>query len=293
MKRIAYLTSRWWRRGELAPGTLPSIETPDHALIVEAGRKHGLSFEIKQWDDPTLPEQGFDGALIRSCWDYFDRSEEFIQTLRAHENAGLRVLNAVDVVAWNARKTYLKQFGDLAIPTLWLDAVDARSVAQAFETFDAAEIVLKPQIGAGSLQTLRLQRNAWSEADLREGPTSAAMAQPYLRAIETEGERSLFWFGGQFSHAIRKVPDPGEWLANQPGTTRFFSEAPPQEARDVAEAVRAQAPRDLVYVRIDLVHAGSGWRVIEVEAIEPYLFLAFAPEGADNLASALTRVLSL
>src|SRR5688572_27446311 len=119
--RIAYLTSRWWRRGELAPGELPSLEAPDHQLIVEAGRAHGLSFEIKQWDDPTLAQQGFDAALIRSCWDYFDRSEEFITTLRALEAAGLRIFNNADTVAWNARKTYLKQFGDLAIPTLWLD----------------------------------------------------------------------------------------------------------------------------------------------------------------------------
>jgi len=195
-------------------------------------------------------------------------------------------------VRWNARKTYLKKLGPSAIETVWAERADASTVAQAFETLDAAEIVVKPQVGAGSVRTVRLKRNAWIEADLAGGPAGAAMIQPYLQAIETEGERSLFWFGGQFSHAIRKVPASGDWLANVPGQTRFVAETPPPAAMDAAEAARERAPQDLLYVRIDLVLGDDGtWRVIEIEAIEPYLFLDFAPEGADLFAGAIARVL--
>ena len=154
--------------------------------------------------------------------------------------------------------------------------------------------MVKPQIGAGSIETVRLRRNAWNEADLRAGPRGAAMIQPYLNAIETEGERSLFWFGGVFSHAIRKVPNAGEWRANIPGQTRFVAEAPPHQALEVAEAARAFAPPDLLYVRIDLVLGDEGrWRVIEIEAIEPYLFLDFAPQGADFFVDAIARALGV
>jgi glutathione synthase/RimK-type ligase-like ATP-grasp enzyme len=239
-----------------------------------------------------LPERGFDLAVIRTCWDYHERPDQFVAALESHERAGLRVLNSSAVVRWNARKTYLKELGPSAIETVWIDKADARAVAQAFDALDAAEVVLKPQVGAGSIRTVRLKRNAWSEADLIDGPLNAAMIQPYLRAIETEGERSLFWFGGQFSHAIRKVPERGDWLANVPGKTSFLTEAPPPAAMEAAEAARARAPNDLLYVRIDLVLGDDGaWRVIEIEAIEPYLFLDFAPEGADAFVGAIARVL--
>lgn len=293
MKRIAYLTGRAWRLKPMPPGELPPLEQPDHKLLVAAGREQGLSFEIRYWDDPALPHDGYDAAIIRSCWDYIERWEEFAATIATHERAGLKVFNRADVVRWNVRKTYLRELGAAAIDTLWSDALDARAVAQAFDAFDASELVIKPQVGGGSRETLRLKRNSWSEADLHAGPSGPAMLQPYMKSIESEGERSLFWFGGVFSHAIRKVPEEGGWLANRPGATRFFEEAPPPDAREAAESARAHAPRDLLYVRIDLVQADAGdWRVIEIEAIEPYLFFNFARAGAPAFAAALSRVLA-
>jgi len=292
MRRIAYLTGRSWRGRAMAPSALPTQEQPDHDLIVAAGAAHGLAFEQRYWDDAGLPGQGFDAAIIRSCWDYTERSAEFIACLDAHEAAGLKVFNNAAAVRWNARKTYLKSLGTLAIETVWTEKADTRAVAQAFDALDAAEIVLKPQIGAGSRNTLRLKRNAWSEADLFEAPPGPAMLQPYLSSIETEGERSLFWFGGGFAHAIRKAPNDGSWLANRRETTRFFADPPPLEARQTAEQARAFAPVDLLYARIDLVRGDDGgWRVIEIEAIEPYLFLAFAPEAAETFVRALAAAL--
>ncbi|MGD9981854.1 MAG: RimK family alpha-L-glutamate ligase [Hyphomonadaceae bacterium] len=290
--RVAYLTARACLGTPVAPGTVPPLEEKSRELIVAAGRAWGVEFETAYWDEASLPDRGFDAAIIRTCWDYHERAEEFVTTLEAHERAGLRVFNPAHVVRWNARKTYLKELGPSAIETVWAEEADARAVAQAFETLDAAEIVVKPQVGAGSVRTVRLKRKAWSEADLADGPMGEAMIQPYLRAIETEGERSLFWFGGRFSHAIRKVPASGDWLANVPGKTRFVAETPPPAAVEAAEAARVRAPQDLLYVRIDLVLGDDGaWRVIEIEAIEPYLFLDFAPEGADVFAGAIARVL--
>ncbi len=293
MKRIAYLNGRTYRGKSIGPKELPQLEQPDHELIVTIGAQRGLAFDIVYWDEPDLATR-YDAGIIRTCWDYTGRADEFVTTLEAHEAAGLRVYNSSAIIRWNARKTYLRELGAAAIETVWADKLDAHLVAKAFDALDAAEIVAKPQVGAGSIGTVRLKRNAWSEVDLIDGPQGPAMIQPYLRAIETEGERSLFWFGGVYSHAIRKVPNAGEWLANIPARTTFVSEAPPAEAIAVAESARAAAPRDLLYVRIDLVLGDDGkWRVIEIEAIEPYLFLAFAPEGARTFVDAIARVLSL
>lgn len=292
MARVAYLTARSYRGIPIPAGTVPALEEKSRELIVAAGKARGIAFETVYWDEADLPQRGFDAAIIRTCWDYHERADEFVATLETLERAGLRIFNPSSAVRWNARKTYLKELGPSAIETVWAEKADARTVAQAFDALDAAEIVVKPQVGAGSVRTVRLKRNAWSEADLINGPVNAAMIQPYLRSIETEGERSLFWFGGNFSHAIRKVPRGGDWLANVPGETRFAAEQAPAAAIEAAEAARGRAPHDLLYVRMDLVLGDDGaWRVIEIEAIEPYLFLDFAPEGAEVFVGAIARVL--
>jgi glutathione synthase/RimK-type ligase-like ATP-grasp enzyme len=292
MRRVAYLTGRSYRGKPFAAGEVHPLESKGRELMIAAGAERGITFDTVFWDEPELPSRGFELAIIRTCWDYHERHEQFVTMLEAHERAGLRVFNTPNVVKWNARKTYLKELGPSAIPTIWADKADARSVAQAFDALDAAEIVVKPQVGAGSRDTVRLKRNAWSEADLIDGPRSAAMIQPFLRAIETEGERSLFWFGGVYSHAIRKVPAHGDWRANIPGETHFVNETPSPDAMEAAESARARAPKDLLYVRIDLVLGDDDhWRVIEIEAIEPYLFFDFAPEGARVFVDAIARVL--
>lgn len=292
MPKIAYLTCRRYRGLNLPPGAVPAREAKSRDLIIAAGLARGVEFETAYWDEMDLAERGFDAALIRSCWDYHQRAEQFLACLEAHERAGVRVFNSSSSVRWNARKAYLKEMGPAAIETIWVERADGRVVAQAFDALDASEIVVKPQVGAGSIEVVRLKRNAWSEADLRDGPRGAAMIQPYLRSIETEGERSLFWFGGRFSHAIRKAPHAGGWLANIPGKTDFFAEPAPPAAMAAAESARARAPAGLLYVRIDLVLGDDGkWRVIEIEAIEPYLFLDFAPEAADFFVDAIARLL--
>jgi len=294
MARIAYLTGRRFRGRPFAPGEVHPFEQSGLELTQAAGRRHGLMFEPVFWDDVDAPQRGFDAAIIRSCWDYHERPDEFVATLEAHEGAGLRVFNDPRIVRWNARKTYLQDLGDAAIETVWADKVDSSIVARAFDALGVDEIVLKPQFGGGSFQVVRLRNRAWGDADLRSGPTGPAMIQPFLRAIETEGERSLFWFGGAFSHAVRKTPKGGDWRANIPGETQFVAEAPPAQAMQIAEAARVRAPADLLYVRIDLVLGDDGrWRVIEIEAIEPYLFLDLAPEGADRFVSAIARVLGV
>lgn len=292
MTRIAYLTGRSFRGAPVAPGDVPEADRENFARIVAAGAVRGLRFETAYWDDAELPQRGFAAAVIRSTWDYYEHAERFAPALEAHVRAGLPVFNRPEVVRWNGRKAYLRELGTAAIETVWAERADAHAVAQAFDALDAAEIVIKPQVGAGSIGTVRLRRNAWSEADLIGGPRGSAMLQPYLRSIETEGERSLFWFGGAFSHAIRKTPRTGDWLANIPGKASFVAEAAPAAAMEAAEVARARAPGDLLYVRIDLVLGDDGaWRVIEIEAIEPHLFLDLAPEAADRFVAAVATVL--
>lgn len=292
MPRIAYLTGPTYRGVALAAGDVPTLERTGLDLTRTAGEAFGLSFDVVNWDDSALPGKGYDLAIIRSCWDYHRRPDEFVATLEAHERAGLQIYNSSKVVRWNARKTYLRELGRSAIETLWPEHADAETIARAFDELGSEEIIVKPQFGAGSIETVRLKRGAWREEDLAGAPRGPAMIQAFLPSIETEGERSLFWFGGTYSHAIRKVPKPGDWRANVPNETRFIADPPPRAALEAAESARERAPQDLLYVRIDLVLGADGaWRVIEIEAIEPYLFLDFAPDRGALFAGAIARVL--
>lgn len=294
MIRVAYLTGAAWRGTPIPKGELPEPEQADAALLIAAGADRGIAFEVVRWDDPAAAS--YPAALIRSCWDYPERKAEFCATLERLEAAGVRLFNPAGVVAWNARKTYLTDLasrGVPTIPTLWAERADARFVARAFDTLDAAELVLKPQVGAGSRATIRLRRNAWAEADLALGPEGPVMAQAYLPSITEAGEQSLFYFGGRFSHAIRKVPPAGSWFANS-REAAFSVFTPSDEAVGVAEAALAAMPPGALYARADLVEGADGrLRLIELEAIEPALFLTYAPTGAGALAAALSGVLSL
>lgn len=292
--RVAYLTGPNYRGQTMRAGELPPAEAVDFPLLAAACAEHGLALTVVHWDDPTLPAQGFDAALIRSCWDYHERPDVFVRALETLQARGARVFNSPDIVGWNGRKTYLIELAERGAPTidtLWLEAVTPLAVAKAFGDLNAAEIVLKPQIGAGSRRTIRLHRNRWSEMDLLAGPDGPAMVQPFLPAIETEGELSIFLIGGAFSHAVRKRPASGHWFANVDGAT--FAAAPADdEALAIAAQVAAAAPQGLVYARVDLVRGLDGrLALIELEAIEPYLFLAYAPEGAGHLAHALAHAI--
>jgi glutathione synthase/RimK-type ligase-like ATP-grasp enzyme len=294
MRRVAYLTGRSFHGEITQPGATPTYDQGDFELVRAAGQRVGLWLEPCFWDDVTLAARGFDAALVRSCWDYTSQADRFLDHLDAHEAAGLPVFNTPALVRWNARKAYLRALEQAGVPvieTIWVEALDARRLARAFDDLDAAELVVKPQVGASSEATLRLKRNAWSAADLVLGPQGPAMIQPYLPAIETEGELSLVYFGGTLAHVIRKRPRAGRWFANDLDA-RFSVVAPPAGVIETAEMALAATPAPPLLARIDLVRAPAGdWRLIELELIEPYFFLVFAPPGADALARALLRAL--
>lgn len=296
MKRVAYLTGSRWRGGYVPEGELPAFDAPDFALLKPAAAAKGIALEIRRWDAADLADAGYAAAIVRSTWDYADRVDEFLARMETLDREGLHILNPPAALRWNARKTYLQELGENGapvIPTIWADAVDVSVIARAFETFEAAELVVKPQLGAGSRDTIRLKRNAWNAGDLAFASRGAVMIQPFLPGIETTGERSLFYFNGRPAHCVRKRPAAGKWYANVDGAQFERDEAGPAD-RAAAEHVLSLAPKGLLYARVDLVDSADGRpRLIELEAIEPYLFFAFAAEGAGFFADALADVLAV
>jgi hypothetical protein len=245
--------------------------------------------------------------VLRSPWDYCERREEFL----AWADELPRLANPAAVLRLNTDKHYLGALADAGVPTV---ATTYLAPGSALPDL-AGEVVLKPTISAGGRDTGRFAPadRAAAEALLARlhAQGRAAMLQPYLAAVDTNGETGLFLFGGSFSHAIRKGPilRPGEVAPlgeEAPGLAvaaamtdpalvapREPSAAEHALARRVVGTVGRLTGCDLLYARIDLLDDGDGEPVLlEAELTEPSLYLAHAPGAARRFARAVTRELT-
>jgi glutathione synthase/RimK-type ligase-like ATP-grasp enzyme len=200
--------------------------------------------------------------------------------------------NPAAVLAWNSDKRYLARLaaGGVAIPhTAWTDRVTREQVDAMFDATGADRLIVKPVVSGGAWKTKRLGRG-----DALEGtPDGAAMIQPYLPAIETEGETSLLFFGGQFSHAVNKRPVAGEFRIQVEFGGVYTQVDPPPEAIALARQVLAAIDEPLLYARIDMVPGDDGrWLLMEAELIEPDFYLGQDPGAGAKFALAVAERLA-
>ncbi|MEG3175997.1 hypothetical protein U1872_07135 [Sphingomonas sp. RB3P16] len=251
---------------------------PYHAAFADAG----MTLEPRAWD--LGPGDGA-AALALFAWGYHFDVARWDALLAAWPD-DRPLFNAPALLAWNTRKTYLLALEAAGIPIVpsRFGRADAASVAVAFDLFDCDELVVKPQISAGSHETVRVKRGD------PVTPLDAAIVQPFLSAIADEGELSLFAIDGRFSHAARKVATGGDFRIQPQFGGHFTRYEPDAEASGMFDAVLAALPTAPLYARIDLLRRADGkLALIEVEAIEPDLYATLAPEVPGRLAEALAR----
>lgn len=265
------------------------------AALAPAFAAQGLTLESLDWRTPIEGFTGMTAALIGTPWDYFDRAAEFLERLDALEARGIPVLNPPSVVRWNIEKTYLRELteqGAPTIPTLWLEDAGRSDILAALDAFGTDSVVVKRQIGGGALGQHRFSWDDLPPEGWHLG--HAAMIQPFLPAIVEEGEISLIFIRGAFSHALRKRAADGDYRIQSlfGGREEPFAPSPAEIAQ--AETVFAACPfPDLVYARIDMVRLPSGeLAVMEAELIEPYLYPDHGPDLGERLAAAVSARLT-
>lgn len=170
----------------------------DLPLLLDAARERGVDAEIAIWDDPSIDWSTYDQVIVRSCWDYIARREEFL----AWTASVPQLHNSHDVISWNTDKIYLRQLQAAGVPiieTRW-------DIAVGDDIGEHEEWVVKPTVSAGSRDTARWTSSgdvyAHSAELVAAGRTS--MTQPYIASVDDEGETAMLFFGGKFSHSIRK-----------------------------------------------------------------------------------------
>ena len=260
--------------------------TYDHLLIAPLAARDWRVVDVP-WNETAFSWNQVDAVIIRSPWDYQQAPRQFLDVLASITRSGTPLFNSLEVVRWNIRKTYLldlERLGIPIVPTIWGAQLTSAEVSGAFEQFETDQLVVKPVVGANADHTYRL-RHGDSQAlqlALQSHGQREYQLQPFLSSIQTDGEWSLFVFGGQYSHAILKRPARGDFRVQEEHGGQLLSVQPDQEARRLATEVFNAIPFDTLYARIDLVRLPDGTlAVMEVELIEPSLYFGFdqrAPE---------------
>jgi glutathione synthase/RimK-type ligase-like ATP-grasp enzyme len=280
------------RRIALCTWSDPSYVDPEPPQIAQALRARGLEAEVVVWHD-DVDWASFDLVVIRSTWDYFDRLEEYLGW--ADRVASVtRIINSPKVVRWNSHKGYLAELGAAGIPVLPSLAL-AQGAARPVEPMLATgwtDVVIKPAVDGGARQALRTTADSPEAADhvTRLVALGDTIVQPYASGVEL-GETSLFFFGGTFSHAVRKVPKTGDYRVQAMHGGSEEAHEPTPDELGVAVRAMALAPDELVYARVDLIDVAGQPTLMELELIEPDLFLRMAPGAVERFAAAVVAQL--
>ena len=307
------MTCNWPRAGSLARGPgdyfsrvtrrialttcarLPDL-APDEALLVQALAQRDVEGCPAIWDDPAVRWTEFDAIVMRSAWDYHLKHDAFVAWLDARERDGTATWNPIPLLRWNSNKHYL---GDLAkrgvnvVPTRWAEEFPELSLAQIMDAAGWREVVVKPAVSATAHETFRVHREAAASFEDRFAALRTAyqmQVQPLVREILGEGEWSLCFFGGEFSHAIRKRPARGDFrVQDEHGGRAILDEPPPGLVGD-AKKVLAKVQWPWVYARVDCCNVDERLLLMELEMLEPTFYLDLAPGAAERLAAVLDRL---
>jgi hypothetical protein len=262
----------------------------------------GIALELVNWRDAPERAAEFDAMLPLLVWDYFENNEEAFLTAMAKVAKRTQLFNSFKTIQWNLNKSYLDEMeslGAATIPTIKTDKLSEARVARAMEELRTDKVVIKPDIGGGAWrQVLYEKGQPFPSRD--ELPPQGALIQAFLKNVEQEGEYSFLYFGGRFSHALLKSPESGDYRVQSiyGGTEKPYTPTASerQQARNILDVLDFTP----LYARVDLLRADDGrLLLIELEMIEPYLYLPFSEgeggenKGAQNLAKALAKKLGV
>lgn len=251
----------------------------------------GADLTYRSWTDAG-DLTGFGLVLPLLAWGYQRRADEWYCALDTWEAQGVRMANAIPLLRWNTDKEYLLRLAEAGVaivPTREAPALCEADLDDARAAFDTDRLVIKPVISGGADGTYVLEAGTPIPFDVLERDM---LIQPVMDAIMTEGEFSLFYFGGALSHAILKTPAAGDFRVQEQFGGREVSVDAPASAQALAKATLAAAPVAPLYARVDMVRDATGaFRLMELEVIEPSLFFQFAADKGRAFADAARHLL--
>jgi len=295
---IALLTDRRFTASSAAPDDwfLGNI-LEDDGLLSEALRAHGLTTTRVDWTSPNVDWSQFRCLVFRTIWDYFERFDEFTAWLGRVEDTTL-LCNTASIVRWNMDKHYLADLEAMGIPIVtcrFIERGSAEPLADLLAASGWKEAVIKPAVSGAARHTYRVNRESAAELEpvVRRLLTAGALIlQPFVEEIMRNGEDTLMVLNGRYTHAVRKIGKPGDFRvqADHGGTIRDL--IPTAEQIELAERAMAACRPRPAYGRVDMVRDNEGkLAIMELELIEPELWLRQHPPAAKELAAAIAKAL--
>jgi glutathione synthase/RimK-type ligase-like ATP-grasp enzyme len=253
----------------------------------------GWQVSTVSWRQTEIPWHEFEAVIIRSTWDYWDDVPAFLDVLRRIDRES-RLMNSLEIVQWNLEKTYLADLerkGIGIVPTIWPNEVKPDSFQSFSEQLACDALVIKPVIGANGDKAFRVSPD---DSRQRREMISAcfsdrrALVQRFMPSILTEGEFSLFFFNGAFSHAILKTPAESEFRCQEEHGGNIQPVVPESQLLKRAQQALEALPETLLYARVDLVRNDENdFLVMELELIEPSMYLRTDPAAPMRFARAI------
>ena len=267
----------------------------DFHLSVEPMRELGWTVTTVDWHSPRDWHK-FDAVYICTPWDYPEHADEFKSVLQRIVDSGAILFNDIAIVRWNLEKTYLRDVesrGDDIVPSRWYEKFDASEVPGFFAEHRCDKVVIKPIVGANAKDTFVLTDPIDDTllTTLQDTFTGRRfLVQPFISNIQSEGEFSLFFFNGIYSHAIQKTPRLGDFRVQEEHGADIKPVTPPDGLLEVAHKVFSHIQPLPVYGRGDWVRGDDGrFLLMELELIEPSLYLRTHRDAATRFAAAFDQ----
>lgn len=251
------------------------------------------------WEDNNNDWAQFDLILPLMAWDYPSNLGQFLKTIDEIEKSNVMLANSNKFIRDNFDKSYLLRLANLGqkVPkTIMINAQNCDEILEAFDKLECDEIIIKPKIGAGAWRQARLKRGQELPL-LKDLPPDEALVQPFIESVATQGELSMLFMGGEFSHALMKTPKKGDYRSQTKYGALEKNIDPPILALNAAKQILAQYDpnNELLYARIDMVEHENDWLLMEMELIEPYLYGPFDGEdgkkSAENFSKAVLKII--
>lgn len=287
MSRIAFLTM----------DSLEGFVSYDY-LVRDILHQRGIRVDEVSWRDHHADWDAYRLVVIRSPWDYQQSCSQFRDVLARIDASRANLQNPLKVVRWNVEKTYLRDLqnsGVTIVPTAWLQSPTVAELSHLFQQLNAEQVVVKPFIGAGATDTFWL--NSDSSPELLQSievlyQGRLALAQPFIESVLSYGEISLTFFGGEYSHTVLKTPKTGDFRVQEEHGGIIQRIDPDPETIAFARKSLAAVESDLLYARVDLVFLENQQpAIMELELIEPSLYLSYDAESPSRFADAIEAML--
>lgn len=286
MRKIAFVTYQ-----------KAALLTADDTHAIAPLRELGIAVTPAIWDDPAVNWRQFEAVILRSSWDYHHRPRQFRQWSDGLEEQQIVLWNPADIVRWNMHKNYLKDLAGKGVaipPTVWLEAESSANLPAILKRNNFAQAVIKPTISATAWQTCRTslataQRDQTQLDEILR--RSGAMIQQFVDEVTVTGEWSLIFFAGKFSHAVLKRPQAGDFRVQSDFGGTYHAIVPPPELIAQAEAILCLIEQPMLYARVDGINQDGRFVLIELELIEPQLFLQMATSAPQRFAEAIAAFL--